>query len=219
MNVLTEGRHAAEFVLSEGEGMISRDNIKIAAEQTIVPGTVLGMRAVVADVAIAQASAGTGDGVLTIADPAVNSKVKDGVYTVVCTGVAANAGNFRVEDPNGKHIGDAAVGVAFNKEIKFTIADGAADFVVGDAFSITVEAEASDFEYGAHDPVAIDGLEEAKAIALYMSTSGVGVTAEISAITRLSEVNGKLLTWDADITDAQKADGVQALANHNIIVR
>jgi hypothetical protein len=32
-------------------------------------------------------------------------------------------------------------------------------------------------------------------------------------------VNGKLLSWDADITAAQKADAVQALADRSIIVR
>ena len=47
MTVFTEGRHAAEFVLSEGQRLFSRDNIKIAALQTIKPGSVLGKRAVV----------------------------------------------------------------------------------------------------------------------------------------------------------------------------
>lgn len=219
MGSITEGRHAAEFVLSEGEGGISRDSIKIAASQTIKPGTVLGKRAVVAGVTIAQSFAGTGDGVLTFADPAVSSKVKDGVYTAVCTVAAADGGRFRVEDPDGKHVGDAVVGAAFNKEIKFTIADGAADFAVGDRFDITVAANADDFEYGAHDPAAADGLEVADAIALYGATTGVGESATISGITRLAEVNGNLLTWDGAITSAQKADAIQALEAKHIIVR
>src|SRR5206468_1251863 len=41
-NPVTEGRHPAEFVLSEANGYRSRDNITIGASQTIVRGQVLG---------------------------------------------------------------------------------------------------------------------------------------------------------------------------------
>ncbi|MER8427819.1 head decoration protein [Mesorhizobium sp. M1403] len=221
MTVFTEGRHPAEFVLSEGDKNFSRDNIVIAASQTIVPGSVLGKRAVAAGVvATAAADAGNtaGSGALTLASPAVSSKVKDGVYNVICTEPATNGGTFEVTDPSGKSIGKATVGVAFNKEIKFTIAD-ATDFVAGDRFTVTVAADADDFEYGAHDPAASDGLEVAAALALYPATTGVGESAKISAITRHSEVNGKTLTWKSGIAAADLADGIQALASRGIIVR
>ena len=46
MTVFTEGRHAAEFILSEGEAGYSRDNITIAGGSggagKLVAGTVLG---------------------------------------------------------------------------------------------------------------------------------------------------------------------------------
>jgi len=42
MTTLTEGRHAAEFVLSEAMGNRSRDNATIVATQTILAGSVLG---------------------------------------------------------------------------------------------------------------------------------------------------------------------------------
>lgn len=43
MTVFTEGRHAAEFILSEGDGSYSRDNIVMEADNGIVAaGTVLG---------------------------------------------------------------------------------------------------------------------------------------------------------------------------------
>jgi hypothetical protein len=43
MSVLNEGKHAAEFLLSEGNGTISRDEVTIAAAAgAIEPGTVLG---------------------------------------------------------------------------------------------------------------------------------------------------------------------------------
>ena len=222
MTVFTEGRHAAEFVLSEGQRLFSRDNIKIAASQTIKPGSVLGKRAVVADV-VATAAANAGNtassGALTLADPAVSSKAKDGVYNIVCIEPATNAGTFEVYDPTGRSIGKATVGVAFNKEIKFTIADGTGDFVAGDRFTVTVQADSGDFEYGSHDPAATDGLEVAAAIALYEATTGESESAAISAITRMAEVNGNLLTWKTGIAAADKANGLQALADKGIIVR
>jgi hypothetical protein len=42
MTVFTEGRHAAEFVLNEDGGSLSRDTIEIDESQDIVPGEVLG---------------------------------------------------------------------------------------------------------------------------------------------------------------------------------
>ncbi|MCP1761954.1 MULTISPECIES: head decoration protein [Bradyrhizobium] len=42
MPTFNEGRHPAEFLLSEANGQRSRGNITIGANQTIVPGHVLG---------------------------------------------------------------------------------------------------------------------------------------------------------------------------------
>lgn len=43
MSVLTEGKHTAEFLLSEGEGTISREQVVIAAAApAMVSGTVVG---------------------------------------------------------------------------------------------------------------------------------------------------------------------------------
>lgn len=43
MPTLTEGRHAAEFILSEATGTRSRDNVKIASGAgKLVPGQILG---------------------------------------------------------------------------------------------------------------------------------------------------------------------------------
>jgi len=42
MTVLTEGKHAGEFLLSEGNGLISREVRTIAAGQNLAAGTVLG---------------------------------------------------------------------------------------------------------------------------------------------------------------------------------
>jgi hypothetical protein len=83
----------------------------------------------------------TGNGVLTLDGVAPVSKVaKKGIYVASCIAVVANGGTFRVSDPDGYVLGDVAVGATFDNDIKFSIADGATDFVAGDAFNITVGA-------------------------------------------------------------------------------
>lgn len=219
MTVFTEGRHAAEFLLSEGDRNFSRDNIKIAASQTIKAGSVLGRRAIAADV-VATPSADPGNtassGTIAMEAPAVTSKVKDGRYI----GVATAATKVAWTDPTGKHIGTSTHGSPFTKGgISITITAGGSENVAGDRFYVDVAADAADFEFGAHDPDASDGFEEAVAIALYQAATGAEENVKISAITRLAEVNGKILVWDSAITGEQKADAVQALADRGIIVR
>jgi len=64
-----------------------------------------------------------------------------GAYTAVCITAASNAGTFEVFDPKGNSLGTHIVaGAAFANQIKFAIADGGVDFVVGDTFTITVAA-------------------------------------------------------------------------------
>lgn len=221
MTVFTEGRHPGEFLLSEANFHRSRDAVTIAVSQAIIPGTVLARKAVVAGVvAAAAADAGntSGSGAITLADPAVSSKAKDGVYTIVCIEPGSNAGTFEVFDPAGKSIGKTTVGAAFNKEIKFTIAD-ATDFVAGDRFTVTVRADAEDFQFVAFNQDGTDGSETPAAIALYGVTTPADATAKIAVISRAAEVNGHCLEWPADIDAAEKADAIQALHGLGIIVR
>jgi len=219
MVVLTEKARAGEAIMSEGLGNISRDNVTVAVSQTIAANGLLAKLAVAASVSVTQSFAGTGNGVLTVASPAVSSKVKDGVYTVVCIEPASAAGTFEVRDPSGKNIGAATVGVAFNKEIKFTIADGATDFIAGDTFSIIVAADAGDYQYVAYDPAGTDGSETPVGYSPYPVTTSASATAKTAALTRMCELNGNCIAWPGTITDAQKADAIQALAANNIIVR
>lgn len=87
----------------------------------------------------AKSGGNTGGGTLTLdATTPVLAGAKVGVYTVRCIAAATDSGTFRVTDPDGFVIGDVAVGATFANDIKFAIADGAPDFVVGDGFDITV---------------------------------------------------------------------------------
>lgn len=70
---------------------------------------------------------------------------KPGVYTIRCIAAAANSGTFRVEDPDGFVKGDVAVGATFSDDIKFSIADGSQDFIVGEGFDVTVAITEPDF--------------------------------------------------------------------------
>lgn len=87
---------------------------------------------------VAQAFSGTGNGVLTLADPASAQDVKAGAYKVVFTEPATDLGRFQVFDPDGNLDGTGIVGTAYTGSVKFTIADGSTDFVVGDTFTLTV---------------------------------------------------------------------------------
>jgi hypothetical protein len=52
------------------------------------------------------------------------------------------------------------VAVAFNKEIKFTIADGATDFVVGDSFKVRVGIESPATSVRRAEPDRVNGIAE-----------------------------------------------------------
>lgn len=105
-----------------------------------------GIRAPAAATATPAAKAGgnTGNGALTMdATAPIGRGVKPGIYVVRCIVAATNGGTFRIEDPDGTVLGDVAVGATFDDDLKFVIADGSTDFIVGDGFDITVAAPAS----------------------------------------------------------------------------
>lgn len=222
MTWLVEGRHPGEFILSESSGKRSRENVTVAAEQEIQPGMLLALLAVEDGLRITDEADkdNTGNGEFTLADPATNSKVKHGTYTIECIKADSDAGTFRVEDPNGKEIGTATVGVAFNKEIKFTISDGDTDFAVGDKFYVHVVAEKpGDYEAVAFDPSEDDGSEIPAAIAIYPAKTGEDETVKIAALVRDCEVNGNILVWPEGISKSQKEAAIRDLQERGIIVR
>jgi hypothetical protein len=222
MTVFNEARHSGEFILSEAEGKRSRDNGVIALSQTVVPGAVLGATDVPANVtSSAAADAGnTGNGAITLDGTApVGASAQDGKYRAVCIAVATNSGTFAVFDPQGVEIGRVVVGATFNNQIKFVIADGATDFAVGDAFTISVGVEMADKQYAVLNPTATDGTQIAAAIAIYGVTTDGSNTASIAILTNDAEVMGLTLTWPAGITAVQKATAIMQLRQLGIKVR
>lgn len=213
MALLTEGKHAGEFLVSEASGFRSRETVTILSGQDVSAGDVLGK--VTKGAATPAAVAGnTGNGAFGAVTVSAGAKV--GVYKVVFIEPAANAGRFTVEDPDGITIGVGTVAVAFSAGgLAFTIADGATDFVSGDSFTITVAAGSG--KYVLIDPEGTDGRETAAGI-LWDNVDATGGDVEAVAIVRDAEVNADELGYsDADAGEITTINA--QLATLGIIVR
>lgn len=94
-------------------------------------------------VATTGAVAGTGNGTLTLDGVApLGQGATVGAYTVTCTVAAVDGGTFQVKAPDNTVLGTVVVGETFSGPIKFSIAAGLTDFVVADAFTVTVAGTA-----------------------------------------------------------------------------
>lgn len=219
--LLSEGRHAAEFVLDEANGNRSRENVTVAAGAACSPGSVLVRSASTnAPVVGAGVFAGTGDGAMTLAATPYSANAQQGTYKVQLIDEGANAGDFLVTRPDGSVDGVASVGVAYDGQIKFTIADGVTDFASPAAFSVPVTILGGTF-YGTFTPLLVgttvaDG--DGVAIALYGKLAD-DTDRGISVIARDATVNGKCLEWPASQTAANKDAAINGLARAGIIVR
>jgi hypothetical protein len=80
--VLTEGRHPAEFILSEANGQRSRGNITIAENQEFKAGQVLGM-IVASDEYVAHDPAGAGGAEVAAAIALYGASTGDGETTEI----------------------------------------------------------------------------------------------------------------------------------------
>lgn len=91
----------------------------------------------------------------TIADGSTDFAAGDTGLITITQSVESNKGTFSVTDPDGNTLGTYVAGAAaFATQVKFTIADGSTDFVVGDGFDITVAAAPG--KYKKYDSTAVD---------------------------------------------------------------
>lgn len=219
MTILTEGRHDGEFILSEAEAGRSRDNVTVAASQTVTPATLLAALAVPAKVsAVASADAGNtaSSGTIAMDTTATTSEAISGRYV----GIATAATKVEWEDPEGRSIGVSTHGSLFAKGgVRFTITAGDSANVAGDRFYIDVQVEPGDIEYVAYNPSGTDGSQTPSAVAVNGVVTGSGETAKIAAIARAAQVKSAALAWPAGITSSQKSAAVTALSKAGIIVR
>ena len=219
MPVQTEGKRLGDWLKFEPDNHYSRDIVTVlagdGADRVLTTGMVLGR--ITKGAATAAAVAGnTGDGTIT-ASPAVGAAAKPGVYRLICIEPAANAGKFSVEDPDGLLIGVATVGVEFTTHLTFTIADGEADFVAGDSFTITVAAGSR--KVTQIDFAATDGSDAACGLLLLDTTAPDGVDRSAVAIVRNAIVSDNGITWPAGATTNQKNAAIAQLKSAGILVR
>lgn len=211
MAILTEANRTAEFLQSEANGYRSREVGTVdATGGALVAGAVLG-RVDTAGASVAADGGNTGNGTFTldVTDPVLTGAVA-GDYVVTITEAALDGGQYTVEDPNGNVIGVANVGDTFADQIKFVLADGATDFVVGDTWTVTVAAGSG--AYVAYDATATTGAE--KAVAVLFEASTGAVSEDRTIVKRDAEVKHYKLTYTGT-----KATVVADLAEVGIIVR
>lgn len=213
MTTFTEDFHAGAFIVSEGNGFISRDHVTIASGQKLKAGAVLGK--ITAGAITAAAVAGnTGNG--AIGDVTAGNGIMPGVYKAICIEAGTNAGIFEVFAPNGVLLGKATVAVAFAGAVNFTIADGATDFVSGDAFTITVAAGSG--KYVAYDGAAADGSDVAAGI-LFAPVDATAADRPGTTVARLAEVNASMLVFDDSQEAPAQAKALADLAIRYVIAR
>ena len=220
MNVLTEGlARTAGYIVSEAHGYRSRQQAWLASGGAVLlAGAVLSLLAVnTGAVTVGTAVfTGTGNGVLTKANPAYGAGALEGTYKVQLIDEGTNAGDFVVVRPDGTIDGYASVGVAYDGQVKFTIADGATDFASPAVFALPVTI-ADPTDVGKY--VAYDGTKPAAAI-LFEGRDASGVNDVRCTITaRDSEVQIDALVWAEGVTSDQKTAALASLAALGIIGR
>ena len=150
---LTSESYAYEN-LKSGDFPIITKEITLISGQDLDKGTLIGKITKVVGGAVAGTN--TGNGVFSAVTG--GHKTKIGTYTLTCVEASADAGRFKVIDPDGYRIDDATVAVAYsNDHLGFTIADGSTDFIAGDSFTIAVTAGSG--KYTLALAASVDGSE------------------------------------------------------------
>jgi len=215
MATLTEKSRPGEALLSQADGALSIEQVIVLSGRNLEANTVAGKVANGAG-SYAAVAGNTGNG--TIGTITVGAGAKAGVHKLVCVEPIVNAGRFTLEDPDGITIGAPTVAVAFSGGgLTFTIADGAVDFLSGDAFNVTVAAGSGKFV--AYDPTGTDGREKAVGVMLH-SADATDSDVISTAIVRLAELNSDKLVWGAGVTtQGHKDAAIAALAVNYVIAR
>lgn len=162
--------------------------------------------------AVSEAHAGnTGDGAMTI--DAVTPRLANcqpGAYTATCINAVGGGGTFRVADPKGNVLGDVLVGDTFENQIKFSIAAGNADFIVGDTFTITVAAGSKKWKLSA--AAALDGSQVPCGV-LSRATNASGGDTTTGFYVK-GEFNENAIVFGAGHTADSVRDQLRALGIH-----
>lgn len=217
MTTFVEPAKLSDVLKHEMGGLFSREEVTVLAgsgsDRSIVIGEVIGRRTK-SSVAMDADPGNTGNGVPGAVT--LGSKTQVGVYTLTCTAASADAGTFQVQTPDGVLLPPLVVAVAYTGDhVNLTLADGAADFVVGDSFTITISG---DKKVTALDLTAVDGTQNAAGILVYAAVAPDGTDKKAAAIVRDAKLSRSGLVWPDGITADQKAAAISELESARMFV-
>lgn len=214
MSTYNEPARALEFLMSEANGTISRENVTLSASLgALDAGTVMGRKLSGGSATATATTGNSGNG--TMGTITVSAAAKIGNYNLVVVEPGSDAGAFIVTDPDGEIVKKGAVASAFSAGgLAFTLADGAMDFAAGDSFTIAVTGA---YRYEDYDNTATDGTQVAVAILAYPAPAS-DATQSATVIVRHAEVKEDFLDWGANDADGITA-GTADLAKVGILVR
>ena len=219
MNAHAESTTLGDVLKCEAPNLYSREAVTVLAgdgvERVLMAGAVIAARTR-SEVTVTAGAGNTGDGEATLADPALGALAEVGAYRLACV-TAGAAGTFQVLSPRGYVLPDLTVDTAYEGgHLNLTVADGAADFVVGDTFAIEVSGDGRAVGL---DPTAVDGTAEAIGIVAYDVTAPDGTDAEVTAILRDAVLADRAIVWPAGIGEEQKNAAIADLEARGILVR
>ncbi|MCO5352580.1 MAG: head decoration protein [Bryobacteraceae bacterium] len=211
MPVLNQPNRLGDWLKWEEDNLFSRDEAVLGAGN-LLTGAIVGRKAPA--VTVTPGASNTGNGVMGTVT--LGPAALPGNYVLTCKTKQANAGVLTVADPRGLPLPDLTVAVAYTGDhINMTLADGATDFEVGDAFTIGV---ATSNEVGEFNPAASDGLQFAAGVLAFDTDATGGATAAV-VIARQAIVQRNALVWKSGVTAPQKAVALAQLNTLGILAR
>lgn len=205
MTGLTTTTYDQDALIAGPSSLITRKGTLLSGAGALLRGTLLGA---VTLGAVTTGFVGTGNGAITmdVTTPVLANAIA-GAYTAKCITAASNGGTFRVFDPKGRVLGDVAVAATFADQIKFVIADGGTDFIVGDIFTITIAAGSLKLKKSL--AAAVDGSQYPDSI---LVADGDATSGDVDCETYLAgEFNSAAMTFGAGHTAASTRDALRAL--------
>ena len=220
MNAYSESTTLGDVLKCEAPNLYSREAVTVLAgdgeDRMLKVGSAIARRTR-STVTVTADEGNTGDGEATLSDPALGALAEAGIYRLACITAGADGGTFQVLSPRGYVLPNLAVGTAYEGgHLNLTVADGAADFAVGDTFTIEVSG---DGKVVGLDPTAVDGTAEAVGIAAFDVTAPDGTDAEVTAILRDAILADRAIVWPAGITEVAQAAAIADLEVRGILVR
>ena len=219
--MITERNYGGEFLISGANRSRSRDQIVVAASQTLNAGAVIAkVTTGVLSAAAAPVAGNTGAATITASPPvAAGTPVGEYIATAVSAGATAE---WLLARTGVGVLGNVTTGTpaTLGGIGPFTITDAGTDPAIGDQMRIVVSAAAAAEanRYKAVAPAATDGTQVADAILWDAVTTGVGQTAKAAAVTRSAEVDRARLDFGA-LDAGQIVTAIAQLAAKGIIVR